>query len=84
MVKKLSALATIFLLVILVVSCGTLPDAKPFSDATGMWAASVKTSGQAVADSLRDAGSVTPPDKGSYEKNIKMFEMAWSARVKAT
>src|SRR3989344_3181834 len=81
--KNLSVSGTAFLLAILVAGCGTLPDGKPFADATGTWSASVKTSGQALSDSLRDAGSVEPKDKDSYEKNVKAFEEAWSVRVKA-
>ena len=69
--KNLSVSGTAFLLAILVAGCGTLPDGKPFADATGTWSASVKTSGQALSDSLRDAGSVEPKDKDSYEKNVK-------------
>lgn len=68
---------------ILLAGCGTLPDGKPFADATGAWSASVKTSGQALSDSLRDAGSVEPKDKDLYKKNVKAFEEAWSVRVKA-
>lgn len=74
---------TTFLLALLLASCGTLPDGKPFADATGVWSASVKTSGQALSDSLRDAGSVEPKDKDLYKKNVKTFEEAWSVRVKA-
>ena len=81
--KNLSVSVTAFLLAILVAGCGTLPDGKPFADATGTWSASVKTSGQAISDSLSDAGSVEPKDKNLYEKNVKDFERAWSVRVKA-
>jgi hypothetical protein len=68
---------------LLLAACGSLPDARPFADATGTWSASVKASGQALADSLRDAGSVEPADKNAYEQDIKKFEEAWSARIKA-
>lgn len=81
--KNLSVSMTTFLLALLLASCGTLPDGKPFADATGVWSASVKTSGQALSDSLRDAGSVEPKDKDLYKKNVKTFEEAWSVRVKA-
>lgn len=81
--RNLSVSATAFLLAILVAGCGTLPDGKPFADATGTWAASVKTSGQALSDSLLDAGSVEPKDTKLYEENISKFEKAWSVRVNA-
>lgn len=81
--KNLSVSVTVFLLTILVAGCGTLPDGKPFADATGTWAASVKTSGRALSDSLRDAGSVELKDKKLYEENVKAFEKAWSVRVNA-
>lgn len=81
--KNSSISVTVILLAILATGCGTLPDGKPFADATGTWAASVKTSGQALSDSLSDAGSVTPSDKGTYEKCINDFEGAWFARVTA-
>lgn len=71
------------LLVSLLAGCGTLPDARPFADATSALSVSVKASGSAIADSLREAGSVTPSDQAVYEKHIQRFEDAWSARVKA-
>lgn len=63
--------------------CGTLPDAKPFADASATLAVAVKSSGQAIADSLRDAGSVTPSDQATYDELVKKFESAWAERVKA-
>jgi hypothetical protein len=63
--------------------CGTLPDARPFADATATWSASVKASGLALSDSMRDAGSVEPKDKKSYEQKIEDFENAWQVRVTA-
>ena len=76
-------LLSAILLVLLVAGCGTLPDARPFADATSALSVSVKASGSAIADSLREAGSVTPSDKAVYEKHILRFEDAWSARAKA-
>lgn len=81
--KNLSISVPVFLLAILVAGCGALPDGKPYADATGAWAASVKTSGKALSDSLRDVGSVEPVDKNLYEKNVKNFEDAWRGRVNA-
>jgi len=74
---------TIFLFSALVAGCGTLPDARPFAEATNTLSVAVKSSGQALTDSLRDAGSVVPSDEAEYEKIIKDFEAAWSNRVKA-
>lgn len=73
----------ILLLALTVGGCGTLPDAKPFADATGTWAASVRTSGQAIGDSLREAGSVEPKDKSAYDLSLKTFDDAWVVRIKA-
>lgn len=67
----------------LVAGCGSLPDAKPFADATSTLSASVKTSGQALTDSMRDAGSVLPQDQAAYDKNVKDFNAAWEVRIKA-
>jgi len=65
-------------------ACGSLPDARPFADATGAWSASVKASGQAISDSLREAGAAVPePERDQYEKIVKEFEDAWSARIRA-
>jgi hypothetical protein len=82
MKANISALG-VFLFSALVAGCGTLPDAKPFADATNTLSVAVKSSGQALVDSLRDAGSVAPTDQAEYEKIIKDFEGAWSIRVKA-
>jgi hypothetical protein len=77
-----SRLAVVIVCLVLA-ACGSLPDARPFADATGTWSASVRASGQALVDSLRDVGSVVPEDRNQYEKDIKEFEDAWSARAKA-
>jgi hypothetical protein len=63
--------------------CGTLPDAKPFADATGALSASAKASGQALTDSLREAATVLPDDRGAYERNIASFESSWNVRTRA-
>jgi len=69
---------------ILAAGCGTLPDAKPFADASSTLAVAVKSSGQALGDSLRDAGSAaTPADAKDYEELVSKFEAAWAERVKA-
>ena len=64
-------------------SCGTLPDAKPFADATSSLAASVGPSGKAITDSMAEAGSVVPSDQATYDALIKSFNTAWRARVAA-
>jgi hypothetical protein len=71
------------LVVTLTTGCGSLPNARPFANATSTLSASVKTSGQALTDSLRDAGSLLPKDKSSYEKAIQKFDAAWTFRIKA-
>jgi hypothetical protein len=77
-----SAIAVLALLA-LGVGCGTLPDAKPFADASTTLAVAVKSSGQALSESLRDAGSATPSDDQEYKELIKKFDEAWAERVKA-
>jgi hypothetical protein len=68
----------------LLAACGSLPDARPFADATGAWSASVKASGQAISDSLREASAAVPePEREQYEKIVKEFEDAWIARIRA-
>lgn len=81
--KKTCSALSIFFFSMVLFGCGTLPDAKPFAEATGVWSATVKTSGQAVSDSLREAGSMALEDKDAYEKNAVNFEAAWAQRVKA-
>lgn len=63
--------------------CGTLPDAKPFADATGALSASVKASGQALTDSMREAATVLPDDRSAYERNLASFESSWNVRTRA-
>jgi hypothetical protein len=74
-----AAFATLALLA----GCGTLPDAKPFADASATLGVAVKSSGQALTDSLREAGSATPADQKAYEKLVDGFEQAWASRVTA-
>jgi|SRR6185295_12292422 len=81
--SKLGALA-LLVFSILAAGCGTLPDARPFADASATLAVAVKSSGQALADSLRDAGSAaTPSDAKAYEDLVGKFDAAWTERVKA-
>lgn len=63
--------------------CATAPDGKPFADATGVWAATVKTSGQAVADSLRSAPGGSAAEAASSQKLADEFGAAWAVRVRA-
>lgn len=72
------------LLATLFSGCGTLPDAKPFADATSALSASVKVSGQAVSDSLRDAGGVMQSSESKkYETHADNLQNAWADRVRA-
>lgn len=65
--------------------CGTLPDGRPFADASSALSASVKTSGQAVSDSLRDAGGVMPAgEAASYAQLASELDKVWAERTKAT
>lgn len=65
--------------------CGTLPDGRPFADASSALSASVKASGQAVSDSLRDAGGVMPADEAaSYAQLASDLDKVWAERIKAT
>ena len=79
---KLGALAPL-VFSILAAGCGTLPDAKPFADASSTLAVAVKSSGQALGDSLREAGAASPGDRAEYDKFVAQFDEAWAARVKA-
>lgn len=72
------------LLIMLLSGCGTLPDAKPFADATSALSVAVKISGQAVSDSLGDAGDVLPSaEHKKYEGYAAELQNAWADRVKA-
>ena len=81
---KLGALA-LLVFSILAAGCGTLPDARPFADASATLAVAVKSSGQALTDSLRDAGSAasSSSDAKAYEELVGKFDAAWAERVKA-
>lgn len=64
--------------------CGTLPDARPFADATGALAASVRSSGQALTDSISETGASVPDDEQSaYTQLAEKFQKAWALRVQA-
>lgn len=79
--KSLAALA----LAAVLAGCGTLPDGRPFADASSALSTSVRTSGQAVSDSLRDAGSLMRPSEArEYEALAKNLDSAWAERIKAT
>lgn len=74
-----------FFLTVLLSGCGTLPDAKPFSDATHALSSAVKTSGEAVSDSLRDTGSAMPGnERQQYDAYAIALSSAWADRIKAT
>lgn len=64
--------------------CGTLPDARPFADATSALAASVRSSGQALADSIIETGAAVPEEEQpGYTQLAAKFQKAWAARVQA-
>ena len=64
--------------------CGTLPDARPFADATGALAASVRSSGQALADSIIETGAAVPEEEQSaYTQLGAKFQKACAVRVQA-
>lgn len=63
--------------------CGTLPDARPFADATSALATSISASGQAVDDSIQQAATLSPADKADHERLAREFDEAWQVRVDA-
>lgn len=65
----------------LLAGCGTLPDAKPFADATGSLAASVRASGSAEIESIDTTGSVVPENAARYTQTSKDFQAAWQSRI---
>jgi hypothetical protein len=77
------ASSCLFLFALLSGGCATLPDGKPFADATGVWSATVKTSGQAVADSLHGVSGVSAEEQARYKKTADDFDAAWAVRLKA-
>lgn len=72
------------LLAFVVTGCGTLPDARPFADASQALATSVASAGQAVADSLGEAGALSQADDAAYKARADRFRAAWAERVIAS
>jgi len=72
------------LLALTVGGCGALPDAKPFAEASHTLAMSVASAGQAVADSLGEAGALTESDDAAYKARADKFRAAWGERVAAS
>lgn len=72
------------LIALTVSGCGTLPDAKPFADASQTLATSVAAAGRAVADSLGEAGALSESDDAAYKARSDRFSAAWGERVAAT
>jgi hypothetical protein len=67
------------------VGCGTLPDGRPFAEASSALSASVKTSGQAVSASIRDTAGVLPAaESKQYGAWADSLDSVWAERVKAT
>jgi hypothetical protein len=83
--RNLSRILALLALPTMLVGCGTLPDGRPFADASCALSASVKASGDAVSESLRDVGGVLPPPEAArYESWADSLKNAWAERVKAT
>lgn len=69
-----------FLPLLLLLGCGTLPDARPFAEATSAFASGVKTAGTAISDTIEVAREGAP-NPGDYEQLKERFSQAWSVRV---
>ena len=67
-------------LCLLLAGCGTLPDARPFADASGTLSRTVGAAGRAVTDSMAEAGSVLPGDEADYRRLSRDFDSAWQVR----
>lgn len=64
--------------------CGSLPDARPFADASKAMAFSVQASGTAVADSLRGTAARSPGRESKrYEGYASQVDAAWAVRIGA-
>lgn len=79
--RLLSALLASACLVL--IGCGTLPDAAPFADASRSLATATRASGHALTDSMSEAGALVAADKATYEQLSKDFAAAWGVRVAA-
>lgn len=81
--NRLIACVGLLLLAFALTGCGTLPDAKPFADASQTLATSVTSAGQAVADSLGEAAEGSATDAAAYKDLTDRFRTAWAERVAA-
>lgn len=72
------------LLAAAVTGCGTLPDARPFAEASQTLATAAASAGQAVADSLGEAGALADGDDAAYKARADRFRAAWGERLAAT
>jgi len=77
------ALATLATALSFLGGCGTLPDAKPFADATSSLSASISAGGSAITTTLGEPHDVTPEDPARYAELSSEFEAAWRGRVEA-
>jgi hypothetical protein len=68
---------------VLLGGCGTLPEARPFAEATNTLSVTVVASGTAITDSMDEAGSAVPGDAAEYQKLAGTFGQAWRFRVEA-
>jgi len=66
--------------------CGALPDAKPFAEASHTLATSVASAGQAVVDSLGEAGALTesdmPPTRTAPTDSAPLGASGWQPPVR--
>lgn len=64
--------------------CGTLPDGRPFADASNAMTLAVSASGNAVSDSLRDVTLLVPAAEAQpYLDSADKLEKAWAVRIQA-
>lgn len=81
---RLPLLSTLTAFVCILAGCGSLPDARPFADASHAMALSVQASGKAVSGSLRGtANRAQGTQSGRYQGYASQLDDAWAARVQA-
>lgn len=72
------------LLAAAVTGCGTLPDARPFAEASQTLATAAASAGQSVVDSLGEAGALADGEDAAYKARADRFRAAWAERLVAT
>ncbi len=77
--------ATLLLgMALLLGACGTLPDARPFADASHALHQAVAGSGAAVGSAFADAALLDRSQARQYEEQAARFEQLWAARLTAS